>query len=148
MLRIFIITTCILIAGIFLQSKDVPGKSNTFTVYINYEEYAVRANVLYEAHKVKTKMGHFYYWYSNNDIKKTDGSFDGKLLHGEYKSFFRNMNLREEGKFNYGLKDGTWKSWYMDGNIHEVSNYKKGKTHGVYRAASLLIVKLRDAVIG
>ncbi len=132
MQRLLITWTCLTLAGLFLQSRDIPKKGNTFTVYINFEDYSVRANVLYDAAKVKAKMGHMYYWYGNNDIKITDGSFDGKLLHGEYKSFYRNMNLKEQGNFNNGLKDGVWKSWYDDGKIHELTNYKKGKEQGVH----------------
>jgi hypothetical protein len=105
-------------------------KSDTYTVYINFENYSVRANVLYNAKKVKAKMGRVYYWYANNDIKNTDGSFDGKLLHGEYKSFFRNMDLREQGNFNYGLKEGEWKTWFKGGKIYEITNYEKGKEQG------------------
>ena len=144
MLRLIIIGGCFIIAGLFLQSKDLPERSSTFTVYINFEDYSVRANVLYDADKVKTKMGHMYYWYVNNDIKKTDGSFDGKLLHGEYKSFFRNLNLREQGSFVYGLKDGTWKSWYLNGNIHEIINYKNGIENGaleIYDEQGIIVSK-------
>lgn len=130
MLKSLIISTCFLIAGFFIQSKDLPEKSTTYTVYINFENYSVRANVLYDAAKVKAKMGYMYYWYVNNDIKNTDGSFDGKLLHGEYKSFYRNLSLMEQGNFNHGLKEGSWKTWYTDGKIHEISYYKKGKENG------------------
>lgn len=130
MLKAATIFICLSIAGLFLQSKDLPEKSSTYTVYINFENYSVRANVLYDAAKVKAKMGYIYYWYVNNDIKNTDGSFDGKLLHGEYKSFYRNLSLMEQGNFNYGLKEGAWKTWYADGKIHEISNYKKGKENG------------------
>jgi hypothetical protein len=120
-----------LVAGLFLQARDLPVKSDTYMVYINYENYSVRANVLYNAKKVKAKMGRMYYWYANNDIKNTDGSFDGKLLHGEYKSFFRDMGLKEQGNFNYGLKEGEWKTWFNDGKIHERINYEKGKAEGI-----------------
>ncbi|CAN5882498.1 hypothetical protein BH11BAC7_BH11BAC7_16650 [soil metagenome] len=122
--------TCLFVAGLFLQSRNYPVKSDTYMVYINYENYSVRANVLYDSKKVKTKMGRMYYWYINDDIKNTDGSFDGKLLHGEYKSFFRDMGLREQGSFNYGLKSGVWRSWFENGKIHEIINYQKGKEHG------------------
>ncbi len=144
MQRFFIFLTCFTLAGLLLQFRDVPKKTNTFTVYINFENHSVRANVLYEAGKIKSKMGHIYYWYANNDIKKTDGGFDGKLLHGEYKSFYRNMNLKEQGSFSYGLKDGAWKSWYEDGKIHELGNYKKGKEQGeqaIYDAQGNIVSK-------
>jgi hypothetical protein len=131
MFRIKYLLTYFLVTGLLLQSRDLPEKSDTYTVYINFENYSVRANVLYDAKKVKVKTGRVYYWYANNDIKNTDGSFDGKLLHGEYKSFFRDMGLKEQGNFKYGLKEGEWKSWFNDGKIHEIKNFAKGKTDGI-----------------
>jgi hypothetical protein len=133
MLRAIHLIFSFCITGLFIQSKEIPDKTNTYTVYINYEDYSVRANVLYNSDKIKTKMFHTYYWYMNNDIKKTEGGFDGKLLHGEYKSFFRNLNLKEEGNFKYGLKDGIWKTWYLNGKIHELINYKNGLEQGQYK---------------
>jgi hypothetical protein len=121
---------CFFIAGGIPVTNGKSEKSGTYTVYINFENYSVRANVLHDAPKMKAKMGRMYYWYVNNDIKKTDGSFDGRLLHGEYKSFFRDMNLREQGNFKYGLKEGEWKTWYNDGKIHEIAIYNNGKEHG------------------
>jgi hypothetical protein len=132
MLTIFYNALFILITGMFLPVNGIPEKTSTYTVYINFKDYTVRANLLYDAGKVKAKNGHVYYWYINNDIKKTDGSFDGKLLHGEYKSFFLDMNLKEQGVFNYGLKEGIWKSWFANGKIHEISMYKNGLEHGVH----------------
>lgn len=116
--------------GFFLHARDFPEKSNTYTVYINYEEYSVRANVLNDAGRIHPKMGHTYYWYAENDIKNTQGGFDGKLLHGEYKSFYRNRNLREQGNFSHGLKEGVWKTWFVNGKIHEIMNYKNGLEQG------------------
>lgn len=131
MVTIFLRLSWLLIAGGISLTNGRHEKQSTYTVYINFEEYSVRANVMHDANKVKAKMGHMYYWYVNNDIKKTDGSFDGKLLHGEYKSFFRNMNLKEEGNFKYGLKEGQWKTWYEDGKIRELVNYNKGQEDGM-----------------
>jgi hypothetical protein len=132
MLTIFYNTLLLLISGMFLPLNGIPEKTSTYTVYINFKDCTVRANLLYDSEKVKAKNGHTYYWYINNDIKKTDGSFDGKLLHGEYKSFFLDMNLKEQGLFNYGLKEGIWKSWFSNGKIHEISVYKNGLEHGVH----------------
>jgi antitoxin component YwqK of YwqJK toxin-antitoxin module len=131
MVNVFFKLVCFFIVGAFFNTNGQLEKSKkTYTIYINFEEYSVRANVLHDAGKVKTRMGHMYYWYMNNDIKKTDGSFDGKLLHGEYKSFFRNMNLKEQGNFKNGLKQGEWKTWYLDGKIQEIVNYNNGRVHG------------------
>jgi YD repeat-containing protein len=120
----------LLVAALFFQSKTLSEKP-TYTIYINFEDYSVRADVLYDDAKVKPRMFRTYYWYMNNDIKNTEGSFDGKLLHGEYKSFYRNYNLREQGNFNYGLKTGKWQTWFINGKIHELLQYKNGLQQGL-----------------
>src|ERR1041385_2738163 len=87
---------CFFISG----SKDFSEEqSKTYIVYINYRDYSVHASVLFDNGKVHPKIGYTYYWYSDNDIKATDGGFDGKLLHGEYKSFYLDKNLKEQGNF-------------------------------------------------
>jgi hypothetical protein len=131
MLNVFFKVMCFFIAGGIPATNGKSEKSATYTVYINFENYSVRADVLHDASKVKAKTGRMYYWYVNNDIKKTDGSFDGRLLHGEYKSFFRDMNLKEQGNFKYGLKEGEWKTWYSDGKMREIAIYNNGKEQGI-----------------
>ena len=107
-------------------------QSKTYIVYINYSDYSVHASVLFDSRKIHPKIGYNYYWYSDNDIKQTDGGFDGKLLHGEYKSFYLYKNLKEQGNFSYGLKQGLWKTWYDNGKIHELIHYKNSLEHGSY----------------
>jgi hypothetical protein len=117
---------------LFISGKDPMNSSSTYTVYINYTDHSVRAQVLKEPGKTHPEKGHFYYWYMNNNIKMTDGGFDGKLLHGTYKSFYRDLSLMEQGEFVHGEKSGEWISWYENGHIHEVSHYKNGLLSGKY----------------
>lgn len=128
MFRIRITFTTLLFFFLFTGAKTSSDK--TYTVYINYPDYSVRADVLQEPVKIHPKQDRFYYWYSNNDIKKTQGAFDGKLLHGEYKSFYRNMNLKELGRFSRGQKEGEWQSWFENGRIKERIHYKNGEQNG------------------
>ena len=114
----------------FTLGDEYPEKAKTYTVYINYPDYSVRANVLSVSEKIRAKDGHTYYWYANNDIKHTDGGFDGKLLHGEYKSFYPDLNLKEQGNFCRGLKTGEWTSWFPDGRVHTKTHYKNGLQEG------------------
>lgn len=114
------------------RAKSGNKNPETFTVYINYPDYSVRANVLHGPAKVHPRTGFVYHWYSDNDIKETDGGFDGRLLHGEYKSFYLDKNLREQGMFRHGLKEDVWKTWFPGGRLHELAHYKKGKLHGSY----------------
>jgi hypothetical protein len=132
MLRILVLTSGFLWSGIFLPAKNFPKKSRTYMVYINYENYSVHANVLSDACTIQPKNNYTYYWYTDNDIKQTEGGYDGKLLHGEYKSFYLNKNLKEQGIFSNGLKEGVWKTWFPNGRIHEIIHYKKSLEHGAY----------------
>lgn len=138
---IFFILVFLLFA---FRPGDSSEKEKTYTVYINYPAYSVRADVLRENGKTKAKPEYTYYWYTNNDIKTTDGGFDGKLLHGNYKSFYRDMNLREQGKFCRGLKEGEWISWFAGGKIHELTSYSKGLKDGtelIYNERGELVSK-------
>ncbi len=73
-----------------------------------------------------------YYWYSNNQIKITQGGYSGKLLHGPYREFYFNKNLKEQGQFDMGLKVGEWNSWNIQGMLTEKTNFKKGIPEGNY----------------
>jgi hypothetical protein len=116
---------------------EQPGKEQkTFTVYINYDSYSIRAEVLKDPVNIHPHEGCTYYWYSSNDIRSTENGFDGKLLHGEYRSFYRDLNLKEQGAFSKGLKTGIWKTWFPGGKIHEIIQYKDGNKNGVMQTFS------------
>jgi hypothetical protein len=102
-------------------------------VILNYADYTVYAEVMTVDNKIKPSDELYYYWFSANDIKRTRGGFDGKLLHGSYTEFYLNKNLKEKGEFRYGLKNKEWKSWHINGEYNEISNWKKGKRKGKYR---------------
>lgn len=132
MKKLFAFIFFLFILTVSFRTAVSPEKERTYLVYINYPDYSVRANVLRENKKIDPKPARTYYWYSNNDIKKTDGGFDGRLLHGEYKSFYRDMNLKEQGSFVNGLKEGNWITWFHNGKIQERLHYKKGLLNGYY----------------
>lgn len=131
MARSFFVLIVIAVINFFRPGNEPGKESSTFTVYINYADYSVRAEVLREPSHIHPQEGCTYYWYSSNDIKSTENGFDGKLLHGQYKSFYRDLNLKEEGKFSHGLKTGIWKTWFTGGKIHEIIHYKNGNKNGV-----------------
>ncbi len=79
-----------------------------------------------------TDLNKTYYWYSNNQIKTTQGGFSGKLLDGRFSRFYLNKNLKELGEFNAGLKTGTWKNWADNGTLLKVVSYKKGTPNGKF----------------
>ena len=61
---------------------------------------------------------------------QTKGGYDGKLLHGEYTSFYLSDNLKEKGWFCKGLKCGKWIQWYENGKIKETGHWKNGLRNG------------------
>jgi len=101
-------------------------------VIINFLDHVVYAEITEGKPLIRVSDEYWYYWYSANDIKKTRGGFEGKLLHGLFSDFYMNKNLREKGMFKYGRKTGVWKSWYFNGELKDVYHWKKGKLHGEF----------------
>jgi hypothetical protein len=129
MKRIF----CLAIFGLIISSsfaqKDLKIALNQ-TIVINFLDHIVYLQVLSTENKIKPKDDLYYFWFNANDIKVTRGGFDGKLLHGAYREFYLNKNLKEKGNFRYGLKHGEWKSWNLNGEYKDLSHWKKGIRHG------------------
>jgi hypothetical protein len=96
-------------------------------VIVNYAESTVYAYVLPEKTNKKVADEYMYYWFASNDIKRTRGAFDGRLLHGQYTEFYLNKDLKDKGRMRFGLKEGIWKSWYPNGEYKEIVSYKKSR---------------------
>jgi hypothetical protein len=113
----------------FLSSAQYGKDFNLMNnrIIVNHPESTVYAFVVPENDKRKTSDAYFYYWFASNDIKKTRGAYEGKLLHGFYTEFYLNKNLKEKGRMKYGLKKGRWTSWYPNGEYKEIVHYKKSK---------------------
>lgn len=108
-------------------------KKETYTVYINTVSSNERAEVLSNKEPVKVVDSLVYYWYSSNKIVETKGGFDGKLLHGQYSSFYLNNQLMEKGMYDKGIKQGKWRAWFDTGVLKEISNWKNGSMNGEYK---------------
>lgn len=106
-------------------------------IAINQPDSHIVAGVLPFGKKVKVNNELLYYWYKADRIRVTRGGYDGKPLHGEYKQFDGNQNLKEKGTFKKGLKSGTWKTWYPNGELKDVSNWKNGIRHGASTTYSI-----------
>ena len=104
-----------------------------YTVYVNYPECNVKVDVSSISASIAVKEELEYYWYSSNKIFKTKGGYDGKLLNGNYTSFYLSNNLKEKGLFKNGLKNGTWISWLENGLMSEKVTWRKGRMNGEYR---------------
>jgi hypothetical protein len=130
-LSLLLVTMTILVSA---QKFVEPDKIKTFNIVVNYDTYTVKTQMLKDFKKINVHDDRSYLWCSANKIIETRAGYDGKLLHGYYKSFyFENNQLRESGKVHYGLKTGEWRFWYADGKLREVITYKKGKKNGTYK---------------
>jgi len=128
-MRRLIFLLLILTNSLFAQKKA----KDTYTIYVNYPDYTIKANVFNEPKKLVAKDTLNYFWYSSNKILQTQAGFDGKLLHGSYTSFYLSNNLKEKGGFKNGLKDGVWYSWFENGKVKETISWKKGVRSGAYK---------------
>lgn len=115
-------------------NKVVLNKSDTI-----YQFYTNKPT----GNKPKVRESDYYYWFKADTILVTRNGFDGKLLHGEYKSFYPNKNLKESGLFEYGLKQGEWKNWYSNGELQSVCRWRAGKKEGEFREFTQNGQKLR-----
>lgn len=139
---------------IYFSALGQNTNTKTTTVYINYPDYEVKAKIKTKETPIHIKDTISYFWYKSNRILKTQGGYEGKLLHGPYTSFYLNGNLKEQGQFKNGVKNGKWISWFDNGmykgetiwcmglkhglckefnnkgNLVRVSNYKRGMLHG------------------
>jgi hypothetical protein len=105
------------------------GKS-CYAISVNDSFASIKANVYAGKQSATANKDQNYYWYASNKIMETRGGYDGKLLHGDYSSFYLNNNLKEKGKFKLGQKLGRWTTWYDNGKIKEVSWYRHGSKRG------------------
>jgi antitoxin component YwqK of YwqJK toxin-antitoxin module len=103
------------------------------TVYINYPDYEVKARIKNKILSQTVSDTVSIYWYKSNRIHKTQGGFEGKLLHGQYHSFYLNGNLKEQGQFKNGVKNGKWTQWYENGMFKATINWKLGLMSGVQK---------------
>lgn len=131
-IALFIFFLGISILG-FSQRFVEPDKMKSFNVTVNYPDYTVKTQMLKDPKKFTPDVDLTYHWYTAQKIMETKGGFDGKLLHGYYKSFYLTDQLFESGEFKYGVKTGEWKNWFPDGKIKEITNWKNGKKNGEYQ---------------
>jgi hypothetical protein len=112
-------------SSLFAQKEfeDINYNSQT----ISHAEYSERIEFTDNDKIVKTNPDLEYTWLKNQTVLTTQGGYSGKLLHGNYESFYPNNNLMGKGKFSYGLKDGTWLYWREDGTLKTSEYWKNGQ---------------------
>jgi hypothetical protein len=117
---------------LFSQSGIEPSKLKQFNITVNFDDYTVKTQMLSQNKKIDVSNDRVYLWYASQKIMETKGGYDGKLIHGTYRAFYLNNQLKEQGEIRYGLKHKEWKYWYPDGKLREVITWKKGVKNGTY----------------
>jgi len=114
------------------QKFVAPSKVKQFSITINSEDCTIKTQMLNHQKNIVAHNDRTYLWYSSQKLMETNGGYEGKLIHGYFKSFYLNNQLKEQGNVWYGLKNKKWRYWYRDGRLREIINWKKGKKSGEY----------------
>lgn len=101
-------------------------------VTINSPEGTLTAFTKPVKRAIRVENHKFYYWYSANEIRNTQGGYSGKVLNGSYSASYINKNLKEQGEFKKGLRTGRWKAWYANGKLKETTFWKSGLKQGAF----------------
>jgi len=120
----FVPLACLLLMsmGVFAQKYTDVAVNNR--VILNKGEYIIYAELVQSHSSREVSDDIFYYWYSANEVKRTQGGYDGKLLHGKYTEFYSDKDLKVQGKFSHGVKTGQWKMWHTNGNLSEIQVWR------------------------
>lgn len=66
------------------------------------------------------------YWVRSQQLFITQGGAGGTLLHGQFRAYHPNGQLRALGELRRGLKHGEWRSWSPEGRLIEVQRWRRG----------------------
>lgn len=136
MLRIISIGFIIGFFGLQSKSQSVVKKAMDLEAYRHHMAFADHQISFYtlpvdkSAGKVKPERN--YHWWGGRQLNITQGGYSGKLLHGEFNSFYLNKQLKEQGVFKKGLKIGKWKEWNENGKLSLLTNYRNGSANGIF----------------
>ncbi|WP_440236608.1 toxin-antitoxin system YwqK family antitoxin [Cytophaga sp.] len=120
-------------ASILAQNINIenPDKILMNRIYVQYSDSIIETYYYSGDKKIKEKDNLVYYWYAANDIKRTQGAYEGKILHGKCVMFYNNKDLLAKGMFKYGVKTGIWRYWYKGGKLKSKEIWKDGLLTGV-----------------
>lgn len=110
-----LILTCFIMTGAFAQ-------------YYHNQVSIDSSGLFYRFHVTDATPGphlsHLYFWFRSGHIHQTNGGYDGRLLHGEYKVTDQEHRLLEKGNFRMGRKWGNWYTWYPDGKLKSLTRHR------------------------
>ncbi len=111
-----------------MAQKPIDEESHSFIVLSDGLKEVILTS---EPNKeIKTNDYFIYSWYHRNAVHRTQGSYSGSLLHGEYTAYYKGNILQSKGEFIWGIKDGVWLYWRKDSSLEKQENWKKGLLEG------------------
>ena len=78
------------------------------------------------------RVGNWYWFYDNNQLKEEASYLMGKLT-GQNKVYSRDGVMTINGSYQDGKSDGDYYSYYSTGQLEEHSIYKNGERNGLAR---------------
>ncbi|MBV6644928.1 MAG: hypothetical protein KI790_05745 [Cyclobacteriaceae bacterium] len=74
-----------------------------------------------------------YFWFVRDRVRTTQGGYDGHLLHGTFKAYHENDQLKAKGEMEMGLKEKQWQTWDDTGRLLKEEEYQEGLLDGAVR---------------
>jgi antitoxin component YwqK of YwqJK toxin-antitoxin module len=112
------------------NGTTLPGSNR---VMLRRADTVIYAYLYEQSKKVKPDLEKYYYWYKSQELKTTHGSYDGRLLDGEYTEYYPNKQLKTKGSFRKGIKSGRWINWNEQGEYQYLCQWKNGRRNGPFR---------------
>ncbi len=103
----------------FLDSNRV------WTAHDYYISNKIQMTGTYKSKKLKSKHGHFIYYYENGQ-KKSEGIYINNNNEGIWTYWDEGGEIHSSGKFLKNEKEGLWKYWYANGQLKGEEIFKKG----------------------
>jgi len=132
-----------------LISQKITYHPNTYIIHevfeyeynqlITYERYNINEQLEYrktpidECHYLNGKLhGTYKAWHSDGQLKY-EYMYHNGILHGTHKEWHKNGQLSCEYNYIKGQINGLCKHWYDNGNLFTEKNFLNGKRHGSYK---------------
>lgn len=123
-----ILTFLALFSALLVRSQNMDTRSMS----VKENSIAQNFSVMTEEKNIKPQNTLIYFYYRDDKLFQTQGSFSGWLLQGKYESFYADKALQSQGFFKLGLKSGEWKCWYPNGFLKSVETWENGRKTGYF----------------
>jgi hypothetical protein len=78
------------------QKYTRPDQIKAFRLVVNMPDHTVKTSMLSKEKNITLSDERRYLWYTSQKILETYGGISGKIIHGDYQSFYLNDQLRDQ----------------------------------------------------